>query len=233
MIIPVALAASMLVGCASSNDSMNDTTAMDDNMTMSETQTMAGDTETTYDYDVVADPSDTYTEIFQNANDPQEYDEMFDDIDDTEKYDVMTLVRRNPNLTTFVKLIEKADLVNDLQRVDRFTLFVPTNEAFAKVPKEKLEMLLMPDNKAQLMQVLQAHVLPTEVSSLQLEDNSRIQMTDDSYIPVETDMNGTVITVGGAQIVRNDIEAANGTIHVIDNVILPSEDTREDDVIGY
>ncbi|RIJ42922.1 fasciclin domain-containing protein [Pontibacter oryzae] len=230
-IFPVALAAAMLFGCASSNDSMQDTTAMDDDMTMSETQTMAGDTETTYDYDVVADPSDTYKDIFSNTTDTEDYNDMFSTVDDTEQYDALTLARKSPNLSTFVTLIEKAELVDDLERVEKFTLFAPTNAAFAKIPKDKLEMLLMPDNKAKLMQVLQAHVLPTEVSSLQLKNNTRIQMSDDSYIPVESDMNGTNIRIGGAQVVRSNIEASNGMIHVIDSVIMP-DDARESNLIG-
>lgn len=231
-IFPVALAAAMLFGCATSNDSMQDTTAMDDDMTMSETQTMAGDTETTYDYDVVADPSDTFTEIFSNTTDTEDYNDMFSDIDDTEQYDALTLAKKSPNLSTFVTLIEKAELVDDLERVEKFTLFAPTNAAFAKLPKEKLEMLLMPDNKAKLMQVLQAHVLPTEVSSLQLQNNTRIQMSNDSYIPVESGMNGTDIRIGGAQVVRSNIEASNGTIHVLDSVIMPDDVFEDSSLIG-
>lgn len=231
-IFPVALAAAMLFGCATSNDSMQDTTAMDDDMTMSETQTMAGDTETTYDYDVVADPSDTFTEIFSNTTDTEDYNDMFSDIDDTEQYDALTLAKKSPNLSTFVTLIEKAELVDDLERVEKFTLFAPTNAAFAKLPKEKLEMLLMPDNKAKLMQVLQAHVLPTEVSSLQLQNNTRIQMSNDSYIPVESGMNGTDIRIGGAQVVRSNIEASNGTIHVLDSVIMPDDVSEDSSLIG-
>lgn len=237
MIIPAVLAATMLFGCASSNDNMN-TTAMDDDMSMSETQTMAGNAEdaetVVVEESIVAvAPVATLSTTELTMENTVEVDEMFEDIDDTEQYDALTLAKMNPNLSTFVKLIEQAELVDDLQRLDKFTLFAPTNEAFSKLPKEKLEMLLMSDNKAKLMQVMQAHVLPNEVSSLQLEDNTRIQMAGDTYIPVETGINNSYVTVGGARIVKNDIEASNGVIHVIDSVILPSEDTREDDMIGY
>lgn len=233
----MALAATMLFGCAGSDTTMNnDTTAMDSDMTMSETQTMAGTAtdETNYEYDVnvEADPSATFNDIFSASTDVPDYDMMFEDMD-TEQYDILSLAKTNSDLSTFVKLVQHAGLVDDLQRLDAITIFAPTNAAFAKIPKDQLEKLLMPENKAVLSRILQAHVLPSEVSSLQLEDNSRIQMSEDSYIPVEVGINNTNIRIGGAEVVVRDIEASNGTLHVIDSVIMPSEDTVEDSPIGY
>lgn len=242
MIIPMALAATMLFGfgCASSNDAMNDTTAMDDNMTMSETQTMAGTTSDMEGADdmrtdnmATSDMTATATSAaalsMQNTG---SIDDMFSDIDDTEQYDVLSLAKMDPNLSTFVALIEKSDLVSDLQRLDEYTLLAPTNEAFSKVPKEKLESLLKEENKAVLMSVLQMHVLPSEVSSLQFQNNSQIQVGEDSYIPVQVGVNNTDIRIGGAQIVKSNIEGSNGVIHVIDSVIF-RENTQDTDAIGY
>lgn len=240
MMIPMALAASMMFGCASSNDSMNDTTAMDDNMTMSETQTMAGTDDMATDRSMSATGNMgtssnamlTYNDIISSGGGTVDYNDMFSNISDTEQHDALALIKMDPNLSTFARLLEQAELEDDLQRIGEYTLFVPTNQAFAQLEQEKLQTLLMPENKAKLMQVLQAHVLPGEVSSLQLENNTRIQMSEDSYIPVSVGVNNTNITVGGAQLVRSNIEASNGTIHVIDGVILP-ENAREDDVTGY
>ncbi|AKD05452.1 hypothetical protein PKOR_02060 [Pontibacter korlensis] len=228
-----------MFGCASSNDSMNDTTAMDDNVTMSETQTMAGTDDMSSESSMSTTASMeasanilTYNDIISAGEGTIDYDDMFSNISDTKQHDALALIKMDPNLSTFAKLLEQAELEDDLQRLDEYTLFVPTNQAFAQLDQEKLQSLLLPENKAKLMHVLQAHVLPGEVSSLQLENNTRIQMSENSHIPVEVGVNNTNITVGGAQLVRSNIEASNGTIHVIDGVILP-ENAREDDATGY
>lgn len=235
----VAFLAFTITGCASSNDTVDDTTAMD--TTMSETQQTTGTTAssptadnaatTPYDYDIIvmADPSDTYESIFTNTDDPVEYDEMFEDIEETEAHDVLALARTNPNLSTFVRLIEITNLEDDLQRIDGYTVFAPTNEAFAKIPKAKLEMLLMPTNKAVLSRVLQAHVIPSQVYASQLTNNHIIELSEDRHIPVDVTMGGTVVTVGGATIIKPNIKAKNGTIHVVDRVIVPSEDAVNDE----
>lgn len=235
----IALVAFTMTGCASSNDTVDDTTAMD--TTMSETQDMSGTTEssptannaatTPYSYDIVvmADPSDTFESIFTNTDDPVEYDEMFEDIEDTEAHDVLALARTNPNLSTFVKLIEITNLEDDLQRIEGFTVFAPTNEAFAKIPRAKLEMLLMPGNKAILSRLLQAHVLPSEVYASQLTSSHIIELSEDRHIPIDVSMGGSMVTVGGATILRPNIEAKNGMIHVVDRVIVPTEDAVNDE----
>ncbi|WP_066625473.1 fasciclin domain-containing protein [Rufibacter roseus] len=155
-------------------------------------------------------------------------DDMFDNVGDTESYTTFELAKKSPNLSTFVMLIERANLADDLERVENLTLFAPTNEAFAKLPKEKLQSLLSSENTALLSSVLQAHILASDVSSARLDNNTRIRVSDKSYIPVDRTMSGTVTTVGGAQIVKSDVEASNGRIHVIDSVILPSENILED-----
>lgn len=237
MIIPMALATTMLFGygCASSDDTMQqDTTAMDDDMTMSETQTMAGedpDAVVVEETVVAAAPIATTTTTLSIEN-TGSVDDMFSKIDDTEQHDVLALAKMEPNLSTFVTLVEQSGIASDLERLESYTLLAPSNEAFSKIPQDKLESLLMPDNKALLMSVLQMHVLPSEVSSLQFQNNSQIQVGEDSYIPVEVGVNNTYVRVGGAQLVKTNIEASNGVIHVIDNVILP-KDMQEDSTIGY
>lgn len=235
-IIPTAFAAIMLFGCAGSNETMNDTTAMDTSATMSETQSMAGtaaDANATdanagtvkslvIEREIVA-PIATMAVATLPMENSVEVNDMYEDVADTEQYNVMDLARKSPNLSTFVKLIEYADLVQDINRLEEVTLFAPTNEAFAKMDRQKLETLVMPENKALLMQVLQAHVLPSKVSSLQFNTTQRIQLTEDRYIPIDVTMNGTNVVVGGASIVKNNVEASNGFIHVVDSVILPDQ----------
>jgi uncharacterized surface protein with fasciclin (FAS1) repeats len=156
-------------------------------------------------------------------------DEMFKDIDNTEQYDVLALARTSPNLSTFVKLMEQAGMVDGLQRAENITLFAPTNEAFAKIPKDQLEMLLNPSNKAQLIKVLQVHILPNEVLSTQFKDNQELSLSDDRVIPVNVDAQSrNSISVGGARIVMPDVKASNGVIQVVDHVILPSQQAVPD-----
>ncbi len=219
-----------MFGCASSDST--DTTAMDS--TMSESATMAGRVDESEDVDAliveekVVVPIATLSVTALSMENTIEVDDMFEDIDDTEQYDVMSLARTSPNLSTFVKLVEQAELEEGIEHLEKVTLFAPTNEAFAKMPKAELESLLMPENKAMLSRMLQAHFLPSEVSSLRLADNDRIRISEDSYIPISTDAAGTSATVGGARLIKSDIEASNGRIHIIDNVIVLSQDVRKE-----
>ena len=111
----------------------------------------------------VARPAADATAI--TRHNPIKINKMFGEIEDTKTYDVLELARTSPNLSTFVELVERANLVDDLQRLDSVTLFAPTNEAFAKVPQAKLDALLDPDNKALLSRMLQTHVVASDVAS--------------------------------------------------------------------
>lgn len=226
----------MMYGCASSAET-TDATAMEQ-ATYSETERMAGRTSDdeglmaaeqegqVLDVLVVEEtavvPVGTIAITALALENPVDINDMFDDIDDTEQYSVMELARKSPNLSTFVKLIEQAGLEDDVERLDEMTFLAPTNEAFAKLSKDKLSKLLLTENRALLSALVQAHILPSEVRSNQLQSNTRIRMTDQSYLPVSTDNSGTITTVGNAQLVRTDVEASNGRIHVLDSVILPS-----------
>lgn len=268
-IIPIAFAAAIMFGCASSNDTMDDTTAM--NETTVSGGVVADETEDVVEAtaDMVEDLDEGKEEIANEREDvaeevaeavdaatiktlvierdivvpvatvaitalpmenPVEVNDMFEDIDETENLSVLDLARKSPNLTTFVKLLEQADLVQDIERLDELTLFAPTNEAFAKMDKEKLETLLLPENQAKLMWMLQAHVLPNKVSSMQFNTTQRIEMTEDSYIPVDVSLGGTNVLIGGASIIKDNVEASNGFIHVVDKVIEPSDVAVEDAV---
>lgn len=208
-------AAFILAGCAGSENMSDTTAATDDN---------------TLDVAAVASvPVAVFPIASLSLENSVDVGEMFDDIDNTEQYDVLTLVKRSPNLSTFAKLIELAGMESDLKRVDGFTLFAPTNEAFAKLPTEKLEMLANPENKATLMRVIQAHFLPSKVSSLQFNSSQQIEISQDRHIPVATSMGGTMVTIGGATIVKADVQASDGIIQVVDGVIVPSEDAVQDE----
>jgi uncharacterized surface protein with fasciclin (FAS1) repeats len=223
----VVLASAVFYGCASSNDKMDDTTASDVNM--SETQTMAGDTEADdaddADAVVVTEEVVAVTPIAAlSLENTEEVGDMFKNIADTKTQSLMDLAKQSPNLSTFVQLMETAGLTDDLQADGSYTLFAPTNEAFSKLSKEQLETLLLPQNKNKLSEILMAHILPNEVASTSFKETQRITLDNNRYIPIST-ATGNQVTIGGAHIIVPDVEASNGVIHVVDNVIMATNDS--------
>lgn len=137
----------------------------------------------------------------------------------TAENDIIDLAVGTDILSTLVAAVQAADLVEVLQGEGPFTVFAPTNEAFAKLPEGTVENLLKPENKDQLIAVLTYHVVPGKVMSGDLSDNmnaTTVQGTD-----VNIRVNNYGVSVNGARVVQADIEATNGVVHVIDTVILP------------
>ena len=119
---------------------------------------------------------------------------------------------------TLVAAVSAADLVATLQSDGPFTVFAPTDEAFAALPEGTVENLLKPENKDQLIAVLTYHVISGKVMSTDLQDDMMAATVQGSSVTIDLD-NG--VMVDGANVVAADIEATNGVIHVIDAVILP------------
>ena len=124
------------------------------------------------------------------------------------------------SFNTLATALEAADLVETLKGDGPFTVFAPTDEAFAALPEGTVETLLKPENKDQLVSVLTYHVVPGKVMSTDLSDGMTAATVEGSEITVDLD-NG--VMVNGATVTSADIEAENGVIHVIDSVILPPE----------
>ena len=119
---------------------------------------------------------------------------------------------------TLVAAVQAADLVDTLKGEGPFTVFAPTDEAFAALPEGTVETLLMPENKDQLVAVLTYHVVPGKVMSGDLSDGMTAATVQGGDITIDLD-NG--VMVNDANVVQADIETSNGVIHVIDKVILP------------
>ncbi len=124
------------------------------------------------------------------------------------------------SFTTLTQALEAAGLVDVLSGEGPFTVFAPTDEAFAALPEGTLEELLLPENREQLIQILTYHVVPGEVLSTSLEAG---EVTTVEGSPVEISLADGVM-VNDANVVTADIEASNGVIHVIDKVILPPQE---------
>ena len=120
---------------------------------------------------------------------------------------------------TLVAAVEAADLVTTLKGDGPFTVFAPTDEAFAALPEGTVENLLKPENKDQLIAVLTYHVVPGKIMSSDIAGTATMV---ESVQGSELDVNATNgVTVDGATVVTADIETDNGVIHVIDRVVLP------------
>jgi len=121
--------------------------------------------------------------------------------------------------TTLAAALDAAGLVETLKGDGPFTVFAPTDEAFAKLPAGTIETLLKPENRDQLTAILTYHVVPGAVSAEQVV--SLTEATTVNGQAVDIAVTGSTVTVDGANVVATDIMASNGVIHVIDTVILP------------
>jgi uncharacterized surface protein with fasciclin (FAS1) repeats len=123
------------------------------------------------------------------------------------------------NFKTLVAAVQAAGLVDTLKGQGPFTVFAPTDEAFAKLPAGTVDDLLKPENKDKLVAVLTYHVVPGKVMAADLAGKETKAKTVQGS---EVTINGTNgVTVDGAKVIKADIVVDNGVIHVIDAVILP------------
>jgi len=124
------------------------------------------------------------------------------------------------NFTTLAAALEAAGLVETLKGEGPFTVFAPTDEAFAALPEGTVETLLEPENRDQLTAILTYHVVPGKVMSGDLSDGMEAETVNGAPVTISTE--GGVM-VNDATVTTADIEASNGVIHVIDSVMLPPE----------
>ena len=120
---------------------------------------------------------------------------------------------------TLAAALEAADLVDTLKGDGPFTVFAPTDDAFAKLPKGTLETLLKPENKDKLKAILTYHVAPAKAMSKDLKDGQAVKTVNGKDVTVK--MKGGKVMVGDAKVTKADVAASNGVIHVIDTVLLP------------
>lgn len=121
--------------------------------------------------------------------------------------------------TTLVAALKAAGLVDVLKSEGPFTVFAPTDEAFAKLPKGTLESLLKPENKDQLIAILTYHVVPGKVTAEQVVKVDAAKTVQGASVKVKADKHG--VKINDAKVLKTDIMATNGVVHVIDTVLLP------------
>ena len=125
----------------------------------------------------------------------------------------------NPDFSTLVAALTAADLVTTLQGAGPFTVFAPTNEAFAALPAGVLDALLLPENVATLAKILTYHVVSGMVMAADVKDGD-VATVEGSTVKLSTKGG---VTVNKAKVVIADVMADNGVIHAIDAVILPKD----------
>jgi len=130
--------------------------------------------------------------------------------------DIIDKAMQDKNLSTLVAAVKAAGLVDTLKGTGPFTLFAPTNEAFAKIPKETLDKLLQ--DKAKLTAILTYHVISGEVLSKDITDGN-FKTVEGQDITIKK--TGSEVMINDAKVVNADIKASNGVIHEINTVLMP------------
>jgi uncharacterized surface protein with fasciclin (FAS1) repeats len=136
------------------------------------------------------------------------------------KSDIVDTAVAAGDFTTLAAALEAGGLIETLKSDGPFTVFAPTDEAFAKLPAGTVENLLLPENKDQLVAILTYHVVPGKVKAADVVklDAAKTANGSDVRIRVQDD----TVFVNDARVVATDISASNGVIHVVDTVILPN-----------
>ncbi|MBD0312232.1 MAG: fasciclin domain-containing protein [Microcoleus sp. T3-bin5] len=132
--------------------------------------------------------------------------------------DIVAIASGDAEFETLTAALGAAGLVTTLQGKGPFTVFAPTDAAFAALPKGTVENLLKPENKAQLTKILTYHVVPGSVLSTSLKSGD---VKSVEGMSLKVGVNAGKVTVSGANVVKADIKASNGVIHVIDKVLMP------------
>jgi uncharacterized surface protein with fasciclin (FAS1) repeats len=131
---------------------------------------------------------------------------------------IVEIAAGNPTFSTLVKAVQAAGLAETLSGKGPFTVFAPTNEAFAALPKGTLENLLKPENRELLRKVLTYHVVSGDLMSRNLR-SGQVATVEGSSVAVQ--VQNQKVRVNNANVVKADVDAKNGVIHVIDTVLLP------------
>lgn len=133
--------------------------------------------------------------------------------------DIVDIAVSDGNFKTLVAAIQAAGLVETLKGKGPFTVFAPTDEAFNKLPAGTVESLLKPENKEKLRSILLYHVVAGDVTAAKIMKMSSAKTLDGQEIKIA--VVGGMVMVNDARVIKADVMASNGVIHVIDTVLIP------------
>ncbi|MEH2160161.1 MAG: fasciclin domain-containing protein [Nostoc sp.] len=136
--------------------------------------------------------------------------------------DIVSLAASSNSLTTLTSLLKIAGLTDILQQPGPYTVFAPTDQAFAALPAATLQQLQQPENKQALIKILTYHVVPGAVSSSQLTAG-QLNTAEEKPVNIQIDRASNQISVNNARVIQADVKASNGVIHAINQVLVPPD----------
>jgi len=166
-------------------------------------------------------------EIGTQDRDQADYEEIFGHVTDTGQHGALDLLRQDENFSTFIKLLEDSGLERSLSVQEEVTIFAPTNQAFEQMRKEEFDRLNDPANRGDLMSIINAHVVPRKILANEFRGNQALSSPEGGDIEVQTaGQAGSgalphTIIIGGATIIRPDIETEDGVIHIVNRIVRP------------
>jgi uncharacterized surface protein with fasciclin (FAS1) repeats len=136
--------------------------------------------------------------------------------------DIVSLAASSTSLTTLTSLLKTAGLTDILQQPGPYTVFAPTDQAFAALPAATLQQLQQPENRDTLIKILSYHVVPGAVTSSQLSAGE-LRTSEQSPVNIQIDRANNQISVNNARVIQADVQASNGVIHAINQVLVPPD----------
>ena len=136
------------------------------------------------------------------------------------KKDIVDTAISAGNFKTLLTAINSADLVDILKEDGPFTVFAPTDEAFAKLPEGTIDSLLKPENKKMLTEILTYHVIPGKVKAKKAANLESAETVNGSEVTINS--TDESLMINNSLVIKADIKSSNGIIHVIDSVLIPS-----------
>ena len=134
--------------------------------------------------------------------------------------DLIETAAKAGKFTTFLKVVEAAGLTETFKGQEQFTIFAPTDEAFARLPEITLSSLLKPENVERLKAVLSYHVLPVKMMSSEMGKKADVPTLLGQTLKIES---SNALRINNVNIQKADIEASNGVLHVINSVLTPAK----------
>lgn len=150
-------------------------------------------------------------------------DEILNNVKNLGDYTTFEVVSMDKDLSTFANFVALSGLAVSMQLAEGHTLFVPTNAAFDEMTIERYTSLTDPKNKSELIQFVKNHVMPTKHSKSDFKNDQVITTPDNNEISVSKNTFDNVF-ISGSRIIKSDIEASNGVIHIVNGVIDPNMD---------
>ncbi|MEM7581522.1 MAG: fasciclin domain-containing protein [Cyanobacteria bacterium P01_A01_bin.80] len=140
--------------------------------------------------------------------------------------DIVAIASGNNSFSTLTSLLQTAGLVNTLQEAGPYTVFAPTDAAFAALPADVLQQLQQPENREVLIKLLRYHVVPGQLTANQLSSGN-LETFEGQNLNVQVDSANNQVAINNTSVVQPDIKATNGVIHVVNQVLIPPDLTGQ------